>query len=568
MSSKPGSAQEAVAHAADAFWLRQAQWQPELHAQTGLPVEHLPAGSYDEAASQASIGREIVEGLPDPESDELDGGDADTIGFLRFFADVYAGEAEHFWLRPAATPYQNQFSLVSYASTILAQHPFGAPTDVERYLGLAADFGTRVDVLGHNLRGQQDRGIHIPAPALSGAIGSIRGLRDSVAGFLAVDDSRLAELDSHARMALRRRTEAIVDNDVMPAIDRILGILDSSDYVSAATDEIGLSHQPGGEEAYRFFVRRDTSMDTTPEALHRLGLDQCEELSERMREIRSSLGYDTSEAEFRQVLKKRTSLYARSAQEVEERYLGYISRIEPLIGDYFSVLPEAPYGVGRLDEQLEAGMTFGYYEPPNPATSIGRYRYNGSNLSERSLLTAAALIYHELLPGHHFHIARQFESRGLPKIRRYGAALCGAYAEGWAEYASGLGWEMGLYDDPWDAYGRLAHERFTAARLVVDTALNLGWWTQSQAMTYMRANMTESETQLKSELLRYSTDIPAQALGYRAGFLGISRMRAEAERRSRKQFDIPRFHEAILGGGGLPLTVLDSRVSRELANGL
>lgn len=44
------------------------------------------------------------------------------------------------------------------------------------------------------------------------------------------------------------------------------------------------------------------------------------------------------------------------------------------------------------------------------------------------------------------------------------------FEEGWAEYASGLAWEMGLYDDPLDAYGRLAHERFTAQRLLVDTA--------------------------------------------------------------------------------------------------
>ena len=562
--STPDAVHETVAHVAEAFWQHQAEWQPELHAQLGLQVEHLPATTYEQAASQASIARELVDRLPDAESEDLGGDDADTVGFLRFFADAYAGDSEHFWLRPAGTPYQTQFTFGS-SKIIFAQQTFGEPGDVDRYLGLAADFGTRVNALGDNLREQLRRGIAIPRPALRSAIEAISGMRATMGGFLAVDDARTARLDSRARMALQERTGALVDERIVPAIDEILALLESPDYVEVAGEGLGMSRQPGGEEAYRYFVRRDTSMDTTPEALHRLGLEQCEELSDRMREVRSALGYDTSEADFRNVLRERASLYARTPQEVEDRYLGYVARIEPVIDDYFGVLPEAPYGVARLDEQLEAGMTFGYYQPPAPAEPIGRYHYNGSNLSERSLLTAAALIYHELLPGHHFHIARQLESSHLPPIRRYGAGMCGAYAEGWAEYASGLGWEMGLYDDPWDAYGRLAHERFTAARLVVDTALNLGWWTHDQAMTYMRANMTESETQLRSEVVRYSTDLPAQALGYRAGFLGISGMRAEAERRAGERFDIRRFHEAALGGGGLPLTVLGRRVSRETA---
>ncbi|GAA1713099.1 DUF885 domain-containing protein [Kribbella yunnanensis] len=558
------TASQVVSDVADEFWRCQSRWQPNLHAQAGLPVEHLPKGSHEEASSRASQARGLVGRLDALESGELGGDDEDTVRFLRHFAEVYAGEADHFWLTPAGTPYQNLVQLLVYADSVFAPHQFGAMSDLDNYLGLAADFGGRVEGLGELLQGQQERGIFIPRPALSGAIASISGLKTSAATSLAVDDVRLAELGPKVKGLLAQRIEAVVDHQIAPAIDKILGLLDSPAYAEAAPDGVGLSRQPGGEEAYRFLVRRETSMDTTPEDLHRLGVEQCRELSERMHEVRSALGYHGSEAEFRDVLRGRRALFAQSVQEVEKRYLGYLSRIEPLIGDYFSVLPKAPYGVARLSEDVEAGVTFGYYEAPTRIEPMGRYRYNGSNLSERSLLTAGPLIYHELIPGHHFHLARQFESVELPDFRRYAAELCGAFAEGWAEYASGLGWEMGLYDDPWDAYGRLAHERFTAARLVIDTALNCGWWTYDEALSFMRANTTESETQLKSELLRYATDLPGQALGYRAGFLGISRLRADAERRCRTQFDIREFHEAVLGGGAMPFTVLEPRVSRRL----
>jgi len=553
-----------VEDVAESFWQAQARWRPELHTQIGLPIERLPTGGHEEALSKASSANELVGGCPDPESPELEGEDADTVGFLRHFAEAYRGEAEHFWAMPIGTPYQNLVTLTAYLDSVFAPFTFGARADVDRYVGLIADFGRRADCFAGILREQHRRRISIPRPALQGVIGSLQGLRSRVAEAFAVADSRLTALDFNSRSRLASRVAHLVDTEVVPAIDRMIAVVESPEYTAAAPEDLGMFRRPGGEAAYRFMVRRETTMHMTPEQLHRIGMEQCEELSERMRATRSGLGYDLSEADFQTVLRERAELYARSPQEVEERYLGYVARIEPQIGDYFSVLPRAPYGVARVREEAEAGMTFGYYEPPTPAAPVGRYRYNGSNLSERSLLTAAALIYHELVPGHHFHFARQAESAHLPKIRRYGAEMCGAFAEGWAEYASGLGWEMGLYDDPWDAYGRLAHERFTAARLVVDTALNLGWWNHERARAFMRANSTESETQLTSELLRYGTDLPAQALGYRAGFQDLTRMRADAETRSGDRFDIRGFHEAVLGGGGLPFTVLDVRVKREL----
>ncbi|TGD32106.1 DUF885 domain-containing protein [Brevibacterium sp. S22] len=321
--------------------------------------------------------------------------------------------------------------------------------------------------------------------------------------------------------------------------------------------------QPGGEEAYRFMVQQETSSDATPEDWYRIGVEQCDMLTVRMREVRSVLGFDMDESAFSTVLKSQPQLYASSPIEVESRYRSFMSRLEAVIDEQFSILQSAPYDVARAEPELEAGMTFGYYELPSANQSHGRYRYNGSGLGDRSLLTAAALIYHELMPGHHLQALRQAENTDLPDFRRYTRAF-GAFDEGWAEYASSLGWEMGLCGDPWDAYGRLSHARFTAARLVVDTALNCGWWDLDQSLQFMRRNMSLSEAQLQSEAIRYSTDLPAQALTYRAGYLTITRMRAEAERRMGERFRVRDFHEGILGAGTLPFNALDERLKREL----
>src|SRR5262249_36793742 len=156
------------------------------------------------------------------------------------------------------------------------------------------------------------------------------------------------------------------------------------------------------------------------------------------------------------------------------------------------------------------------------------------------------------VPGHHFHLARQAENAQLPPIRRESLDIT-AYVEGWAEYASDLGHEMGLYDDPYDCYGRLVLDRFGAQRLVVDTGLNLLGWSLEQARAYMKANTLESDAQIASETLRYSTDLPGQALTYRLGLLKFRALREHAQRALGSRFDVRTFHDTILAAGALPL---------------
>ena len=135
-----------------------------------------------------------------------------------------------------------------------------------------------------------------------------------------------------------------------------------------------------------------------------------------------------------------------------------------------------------------------------------------------------------------------------------------AYTEGWAEYSANLAKEMGLFDDPYDLYGRLAMEMFVSCRLVVDTGMNHLGWSLEQAREFMQPRVVYSEVELATELLRYSADLHGQALGYRMGTIVITGLREKAEQELGERFDIKRFHAALIGSGAMPMTVLEKHI--------
>ena len=191
--------------------------------------------------------------------------------------------------------------------------------------------------------------------------------------------------------------------------------------------------------------------------------------------------------------------------------------------------------------------------------------YNGSRLEERSILNAAALAYHELVPGHHFQIVLARENMRLPRFRR--ETMYTAFTEGWGEYASDLAGEMGMYEDPYDRAGRLSMDLFLTTRLVVDTGMNALGWPRERAMAFMREHTLESEAQIATETLRYSTDIPGQALAYKLGSRTIRQLRERMRARLGPAFDVRRFHQIVLGSGAMPLGVLERHVERSMTAG-
>jgi uncharacterized protein (DUF885 family) len=553
----------AVRQLTDEFWSWQLDRQWYLRLRAGLPVESLPDHGSTESARQAHRAQTLLDQVRGATRTATTGADDDTLGYLAAIAARVLTHHRHYWVTPAVTPYQLSDVTIT-ADLVLGQFTFTTGDDGRRYLSLVADLATGLRSVAEKVQGQAHRGIYLPRAALDGVLRTVLALPDSLARQLTPAPERLRKLSTRDRGQVIDTLTQLIESDVSAAAHAIADAV-GGDHRSHTTDAVGLHQYPGGDEAYRDFVAMETTLDVDVDQLHRLGLEECSMLSERMREVRAQLGHSGDEAEFHARLAHEPRLYAADPDEVAVRFEGYVSSVELVVDDYFSVLPSIPYGVARLDPAMEGGLTFGYYEPATRTQPIGLYRYNGSSLETRSLLTAAAVIYHELIPGHHFHVARQAENLDLHPLRRDGFFdVSPAYMEGWAEYAAGLGWGMGLYDDPWDAYGRLAQERLTATRLVVDTAMNTGRWSLEEARTFMRANIIDTEPQIVTESLRYSTDMPAQGLAYRTGFLAFDKLRKRVETASGADFDQRQFHEWVVGCGTLPLSALEARVERLL----
>ena len=528
---------------ADRVFARRLDTDWSVRTRMGLAVEHIRVECRQAWSEDAAFARDALADLSAvgavTEDDRL------TVGFLEHELAGAVERERHALLGFTVTPYQT-YSLALALQTLFPTFTGSSST----YVSLVADTRDQVDALRDRLEKQRAAGILLAAAAVPGARESLRRLRDASASVL----------PGHAPAQARDRVQHLVETELRPSYDALLAALDDS-YVRSAPTQLGLGQYDGGDDYYRWLVQQQTASDLTAAQLHQLGLDQVAELTDAMAKARAEMGEAADEQVFHAQLATDPRVHARSPEEVEALFLTHMARLEPLLDRWFSVLPEAPYGVSRLAPESEPGMTYGYYESPTPAQPIGRYRWNGSNLGSKSLLTYATLIFHELAPGHHFHLARQVENVALPDLRRHGGGLI-AFNEGWAEYAAGLGWEMGLYDEPLDGYGRLVHERFTAQRLVVDTGLHLQGWTAEDARAYMKANTTESDAQVASEVLRYGTDLPGQALAYRAGFVELNRLRSKAEQALGGRFDVKAFHERVLGPGGLPFPVLGASLDR------
>ena len=79
------------------------------------------------------------------------------------------------------------------------------------------------------------------------------------------------------------------------------------------------------------------------------------------------------------------------------------------------------------------------------------------------------------------------------------------------------------------------------------------------------ARLATTEAQARSEIRRYMV-LPGQATSYKIGMLKIQELRRKAEAALGARFDIRAFHDTILGGGAMPLTILEARVDRWIAS--
>jgi uncharacterized protein (DUF885 family) len=204
------------------------------------------------------------------------------------------------------------------------------------------------------------------------------------------------------------------------------------------------------------------------------------------------------------------------------------------------------------------------YSPDfSSGTLAGIYFIEAFDPAKKERAHVEATAFHETIPGHHLQIAAALEGGG-PASGKY--VINSGFAEGWALYAERLAAEMGLYSDEVYRLGALASETFRAARLVVDSGLNVYGWPRQRAIDYLVANAGLSPEAAASEVDRYVA-WPGQATSYTLGMLEIARLRADAEKALGGRFDVRAFHDAVLEDGAVTLPMLREKIARWIERG-
>jgi uncharacterized protein (DUF885 family) len=307
-------------------------------------------------------------------------------------------------------------------------------------------------------------------------------------------------------------------------------------------------------------VRYHTTLDLTPEAIHRIGLDETERIDGEFRALGDQLLGTADLPGVLARLRSDPALHFSTPREVFDVAQHTLERANAAIPAWFGRLPKAPCVVVEMGAHEAEHSTIAYYrQPAADGSRPGSYYINTTKPETRPRYEAETLAVHEAVPGHHLQIAIAQELDDLPAFRRLGGPT--AYVEGWGLYTERLSVEMGLISEGVARLGVASFDAWRACRLVVDTGMHALGWSRDQAIAFMVEHTALAENNIVNEVDRYLA-MPAQALAYKLGQREILRLRDRARAALGGAFDIRAFHDAVLGQGAVGLGTLGRIVDR------
>jgi len=331
------------------------------------------------------------------------------------------------------------------------------------------------------------------------------------------------------------------------------------------TDEIahGVGSQPNGKAYYDYRLKVSTTTALTADQIHQIGLNEVDRITKEMEKIKDSVNFKGDLQAFFKFIKTDPQFTYPDTDEGRQAYIkdteAFYDVIRKQLPNYFGILPKADLVVKRVEAFREQpGAAAHYNSGTADGSRPGVYYLHLSDMTAMPKTELESVAYHEGIPGHHMQISIAQELTSVPLFRTQ--AGFNAYSEGWGLYSEWLAKEMGGYQDPYSDFGRLINEIWRAVRLVVDTGIHAKGWTEQQAIDYFKEKVPTSETTIRSEVRRYIV-WPGQATGYKIGMLKIQELRKRAEQALGEKFDIKAFHDTILGGGAMPLEILERRVN-------
>lgn len=333
---------------------------------------------------------------------------------------------------------------------------------------------------------------------------------------------------------------------------------------TAPSGKVGAASLPDGARFYAAALELATTTTMSAAEIHRIGQSEILRIAAEQDALAKQAGFADRAAYYADRAKRYPAVPFTDATRAQ-----YLADSNAVIAKAITRLPERfnmtmAYPVEVNREPAFSEIPGGAAHASFPAADGSRPGYVFVHLSGNTLDPGklAALMCHEGVPGHVFQGDIAVRQTGVPEFRR--AAFYGAYAEGWALYAESLCNEMGVYADVADKFMALDREIYRSVRLVVDTGIHDLGWSEDEAVAYMVETGRLPEQQARAEVRRYIT-MPGQATSYKVGMIKIEELRARAEAALGAKFDVRAFNDLVVGGGGMPLSLLERRVDEWIA---
>jgi len=469
--------------------------------------------------------------------------------------------AEEVRLRSYEMPFNSDSSFWSNLS-FMARGEMKTATEYRNYIARLNDVPRYFDQQMVNMRAGLARGFSVPRAVLEGrdvSISTVAELKDPTESPLYEPLKKLPSSIPAAEQAkLQAEARQAISGSVVPAFGKLLTFY-REEYVPQSRTTLAAEAMPGGKEFYQAQIREYVTLDLSPQQIHAQGLSEVNRIQQQMNAIIDKLGFkgkseQTRFADFLEFLRTDPQFYAKTPDELLWRAAWISKRVDGVIGK-FMTLPRARFTIVPVPPDIAPFWTAG-------RGGMSTYWLNTYNLPARPLYNLPALTLHESDPGHALQGALAAEQTGQPEFRR--SAYISAYGEGWGLYTEKLGIDMGIYQTPYEDFGRLTYEMWRACRLVIDTGVHHYGWDRDRAITYLRDHTALSEHEVTTEVDRYIS-WPGQALSYKLGEITIVKLREKAEKELGDKFDIKGFHDAVLKQGSVPLPVLEQQINAYIA---
>ena len=454
-------------------------------------------------------------------------------------------------------------------STLINQHTISSEADAKAYIARLNGVPKLFSQLQQQLQQRADAGIIAPAfvfpHVISASENVIKGapFEEGADSTLLADFSKKIaklELTEQAKKILLDEAKVALLTSVKPAYASLINYLQTLSQQAGTID--GVWRFKDGEAFYNNALKRTTTTELSASQLHQIGLDEVARIHAEMREIMDKTGFSGDLKAFFQFMQTDPQFYYPETEEGKAAYLkeatAVIDNMKSRLGELFLLKPKADMIVKAVEpfREKSAGKAF-YQQPSMDGSRPGIYYANLYRMSDMPKYEMEALAYHEGIPGHHMQLAIAQELEAMPKFRRFGFYT--AYIEGWGLYSELLPKEIGLYQDPYSNFGRLAMELWRACRLVVDTGIHAKKWSREDAIQYLLDNTPNTESAIEKAIERYIV-MPSQATAYKIGMIKLIELREKAKAALGDKFDIRMFHDVVLKNGALPLDVLEQLV--------